>query len=101
MRILSAVTAALLVYDRSRRLLGQKDKREWVSDLYKTRTSEGFRTTILPKLLSSSKNLLKKFLRVNERELKILLAKLRPRLEKKYYVRAPITAEERLMVTLR
>lgn len=63
---------------------------------YKLRSAK-----VLPKLIKSSDNELIKFLRMGPTDFKHLLSILNESLTKKHVIQNPISAEVRLMITLR
>ena len=76
-------------------------RRVWMTELLASRDDPRFKQFKLPKLLTRIKNGLKNFIRMDENDYNYLLSKVRSSLTKKYLIRIPIPAEERLLITLR
>ena len=89
---------------RRRRALKKKPKpREiWVRPLFQKRGEWGCYYTLLQHMAREESDLFKSFLRVDPATFRDLVARLRPRIEKKTTnFRHPLEAEQRLMVALR
>lgn len=76
-------------------------KRIWIKKFYLSRTSASFQQFRLPTLLSKTEKDLKRFIRIDKNDFDYLLNRLRKFIEKKHVVREPISARERLLITLR
>ena len=75
--------------------------RIWTTPFFQSRNSMAFRQVALPKLLRRSRNGLKKFTRIDSQVFDYILRKLRPAIKRMKFIRKPISAREKLLLTLR
>jgi len=95
-RILGAL--ALLVAKKEKRCYTKK--RFWIAPLFQKRCDYGFYNALLPTLRLEDLRF-HNYFRMTVTQMEDLLAIVGPRLQKLYVVREPITAAERLSLTLR
>lgn len=88
--------AALLLKNKRKKT---RTKRWWSRNFLLKRDSHGPYSTLFEDLRTQDS--LKEYLRMNSEDYNYLLEKIRSRIEKQHYVRAPISAEDKLLATLR
>jgi hypothetical protein len=89
---------ALLLAKKNQRI--KKKKRFWVAPIFKNRCEHGFYHALLPTLKLEDLRF-HNYFRMSTIQYEELLAIVGPHLEKQYVVREPISATERLTLTLR
>lgn len=89
---------ALLLNKKNKRI--KKKKRFWVAPIFKKRYEHGFYHALLP-ILKLENLRFHNYFRMSTMQYEELLAIVGPHLEKQYTVRQPISAAERLTLTLR
>lgn len=88
--------AALLLKNKRKK---NRTKRWWSRNFLLKRDSHGPYSTFFEDLRSQDS--LKQYLRMNSEDFNYLLEKIRHKIERQHYVRAPISAEDKLLATLR
>ena len=85
---------------RRRLILLPCARRQWVSTIFRYRETESFQSTTYQRLRSDTIYGLESFLRMNENSFKFILQKIQPLITAQS-IRKPISAEHRLLITLK
>jgi len=88
----------LLLADQTQKRYSKK--KFWVAPLFQNRNEHGFYKAILPYIRLESARFINYF-RMSSTQLEDLLQIVAPKLQKQTFMREPVSAEERLCLTLR
>lgn len=88
---------AMLLRKKKRKKI--RPKRWWTRNFLLKRDTHGPRASLIEDLRSQDS--LKEYLRMGSEDYNFLLEKIRPKIEKEHCVRAPISADDKLLATLR
>lgn len=94
---LSVIATLLLLLNDKRK---RQEKKYWVSSIFKMRKQHGFFHAIFPVLKLDTEKF-QNYLRLSLAQFETVLSLVYSHITKKYVVREPISAEERLVVTIR